>query len=91
MMTYSLRADKGQIKVKVPYWNAGSYNIYINGTYIPSNPWNKATNTPSELTGLRGCGENRFVGVQNYLEFIITAGCELKVLPVDAITSNVRM
>jgi len=40
-MRYRLRSLSGQIKVKVPYWNAGAYSIYINGTYIPNTPWDK--------------------------------------------------
>ncbi len=91
MMVYSLRADRGQVKVHVPYWNAGSYAVYIDGKFIPNTPWDKNAGSQAELTGLKGCGENRFVGVKNFLEFIITAGCELQVLPVDAILSNVRM
>lgn len=43
------------------------------------------------LSGLRGCGENRYVGVQNYLEFILTANCEVTIKPVDAILCNVRL
>jgi hypothetical protein len=43
------------------------------------------------LTGYRGCGENRYVGVENYLEFIATPYCEIEVRPVDKILCNVRM
>lgn len=43
------------------------------------------------MTGYRGCGENRFVGVLNYLEFIITPFCRVDLVPVDSISSNVRM
>lgn len=45
----------------------------------------------SELTGYKGCGENRYIGVENWLEFIITPYCLIEVKPVDAILSNVRM
>lgn len=37
------------------------------------------------------CGENRYIGVQNILEFYITSGCELKIMPRDAIQTLVRM
>jgi len=38
------------------------------------------------------CGENRYVGVQNNLEFYLTAdNCELKIQPRDAIQCLVRM
>lgn len=45
----------------------------------------------SELTGYYGCGENRYVGVENWLEFIITPNCLIEVKPVDAIISNTRL
>lgn len=37
------------------------------------------------------CGENRYIGVKNILEFYITKGCTLYVKPRDAIQSMVRM
>ena len=37
------------------------------------------------------CGENRYVGVQNTLEFWITPGCTLYVYPRDAIMLAVRL
>lgn len=40
---------------------------------------------------MKGCGENRFVGVENFLEFILTPYCEISVKPLDSIYSNVRM
>lgn len=54
-------------------------------------PWDKEAGRQSELTGYRGCGENRYVGVENYLEFMMTPWCLIEVKPVDAIVSNVRM
>ena len=41
--------------------------------------WDPALGKPGELTKKEGCGENRFVGIENFLEFYITVGCELKV------------
>jgi len=76
----------------VQYWTAGSYAVSVDGKTIPYTPWNKATGTQSELTGFKGCGENRFVGVdKNILEFWLTPGCIVDVTPVDAIQANVRM
>jgi hypothetical protein len=37
------------------------------------------------------CGENRYIGVKNILEFYITPGCEVVVRPVDSIKSAVRL
>ncbi len=39
-MRYSLKADRGAIKIHVPYWNAGAYAVKVNGEVIPYTPWN---------------------------------------------------
>jgi len=88
---YTLRAERGAIKVKVQYWNAGSYAVKVNGEVIANTPWNKTAGTQAEVTGLKGCGENRFVGVKNFLELWLTAGCVVEVVPIDVIQASVRM
>lgn len=90
-MRYHLRSDTGIIKLKVHYWNAGSYEVYADGRLIEPTPWDKKIGAASELTGYRGCGENRYVGVQNFLEFMMTPYCLIEIKPVDKILSNVRM
>jgi len=79
------------MKVKIHYWSAGSYEVYANGKKVDYAPWDKDAGRMSELTGYKGCGENRYIGVENWLEFIITPYCLIEVKPVDAIMSNVRM
>jgi hypothetical protein len=37
------------------------------------------------------CGENRYIGVKNILEFYLTVGCVLQIVPRDAIQTLVRM
>jgi len=37
------------------------------------------------------CGENRFIGVKNILEFYIVPGCTLRIAPRNAIQTMVRM
>jgi len=37
------------------------------------------------------CGQNRYVGRGNFLEFYITPGCEILLKTRDAIQSSVRM
>lgn len=90
-MRYEMRAASGMMKIKVHYWNAGSYEVYANGELKDAAPWDKEIGSQAELTGYKGCGENRYVGVVNYLEFIMTPYCLIEVKPVDAILSNVRM
>lgn len=58
---------------------------------VSSTPWNDIAGEPSELTKSKGCGENRFVGIINILEFFLEPGCEVVVEPRDAIMTKVRM
>lgn len=37
------------------------------------------------------CGENRYIGVKNILEFYLTEGCTLEIRPRDAIQTMVRL
>lgn len=53
-------------------------------------PWDQVLGHPSPLTK-SFCGENRYVGVENFLEFYITAGCLVEVEPRDSIHAKVRM
>jgi hypothetical protein len=54
---------KSGVKVKVPYWNAGSYEVTVDSNVIPCTPWDTKIGRNAELTLRKGCGENRFVGV----------------------------
>lgn len=49
--------------MKVHYWNAGSYEVYADGKKIDPTAWDKDLGASAELSGYRGCGENRYVGV----------------------------
>jgi len=90
-MRYQLRSETGIIKLRVKYWEAGSYEVYADGELISPTAWDKEAGVASELSGYRGCGENRFVGVTNVLEFMMTPYCLIEVKPIDKIISNVRM
>lgn len=67
--------------LSVPYFNAGSYAIEVDGNVVEGTPWDEAQGTPANLTKTKGCGENRYLAVVNILQFYITAGCEVKVKP----------
>ena len=90
-MRFVLRADTGAIKFRIYYPNAGSYSVTANGEEIDYTPWDKNLGRHGKLSKLEGCGENRFVGVENFLEFYITPGCEIEIKPKDAIMTKVRM
>lgn len=41
------------------------------------NPWDEKIRGYGPVEGDKGCGENRYIGVKNILEFYITEGCTL--------------
>jgi hypothetical protein len=63
----------------------------VDSKIIPYTPWDTKIGRNAELTLRKGCGENRFVGVQNFLEFYITPGCVVYVSPRNAIVGGVRL
>jgi len=93
-MRYTLRSDSGTkgVVVKVPYPNAGAYSVSINSVIIQPLGWDSATRKPKIIdTATAVCGTNRFVGVENYLEFYLTPGCIAVIAARDAILSSVRL
>jgi len=64
--------------------------VYANDVKQSYTEWDETIGAPAVLTN-SACGENRFVGVQNFLEFYITPNCAIKIEPRDAIMTKVRM
>lgn len=52
--------------------------------------WDHSAQTWAAVTG-SSCGENRYEGVINRLQFWITPGCRLFIIPRDAIMLGIRM
>jgi hypothetical protein len=55
------------------------------------NEWDYDIETYHEIRGDRGCGENRYEGVKNRLQFWIEPGCTLYINPRDAIMLSIRL
>ena len=90
-MKYELLHDQTEgIKIKIPYPNAGSYQIKVNGNLVKPTGWDETVGRNKPLAKQK-CGENRFVGIENFLEFYLTKDCKLTVSPLDAIKTKVRM
>lgn len=90
-MRFVLRANIGAIKIKIPYSNAGAYTVFANSVEKAYTPWDSRLGRHGELSKTKGCGENRFVGVENFLEFYITTDCEIRIVPSDSIMIAVRL
>jgi len=78
------------MQLRIHYPDTGSFSILVNGVVIESNQWDDRTKGYKPIKGLK-CGENRFIGIKNILEFYITNGCMLEIKPRDAIQTMVRM
>lgn len=89
-LRFFLDAQKGGMKVAIPYFNAGNYAIQIEGKVIEPTEWDDAIGGRKPLPKFR-CGENRYIGMVNILEFYLTPGCTVHVKPVDSIQSAVRL
>ena len=72
-----LNAVTGGTKIKIPYPVAGSVSVFVDGKKIDYTPWDEELGRNAPLTKTKGCGENRFVGIENFLEFYITPGCQI--------------
>lgn len=57
---------------------------------MPENGWDNNIQAAS-LIKETVCGENRFVGIVNILEFYLAPGCNITIAPVDSIRTNLRL
>jgi len=62
----------------------------MNGKPVAMNQWDEGERGYGPIKR-KFCGENRYIGVKNILEFYLTAGCELHIAPRNAIQTMVRM
>ena len=91
-MRFTLRASTGGTKLKIMYPDSvGSYTVKADGELKEYTPWNDELGRHGPLTKNQGCGENRYVGIENFLEFYLTPGCEIVIEPRDAIMTKVRL
>jgi len=58
---------------------------------IEPTDWDHAAKTWRAVSGQEGCGENRYEGVINRLQFWLKPGCRLFIIPRDAIMLGIRM
>jgi len=89
-MRFQLYAEIGGVKLQIYYPVAGSIKVTANGQPKDYTPWNAELGAPGPLSKTY-CGENRFVPVDNYLEFYITKACEIKIEPRNVVMSKIRM
>lgn len=90
---FTLYGDPGTYGtlITIKYPDAGAFKIYNKDkTLAIPTDWDYEREEWGKPSG-RYCGENRFQGVINRLQFWITPGCTLYVRPRDAIMLAIRM
>jgi hypothetical protein len=60
-------------------------------TQTAENAWDTDVGGPAHITKKNGCGEWRYKGVDNDLDFYLTPGCDIEIRKRDAVLCNVRM
>jgi hypothetical protein len=87
-MRFELKSEdsKAGLTIRIAYPSAESRKIIKNGQVVDMNQWDE-TLWPPQYGEIKQsfCGENRYIGVKNILEFYITAGCTLHIAPRNAI------
>ena len=77
--------------ITIRYPDAGAYKVYDSSKRLATpTDWDYSIETYAKPTG-RYCGENRYQGVVNRLQFWIEPGCTLYVVPRDAIMLAIRL
>jgi hypothetical protein len=91
-MQFTLRSQTKSTgsTIRIAYPGAESRAIYVDGELIQMNQWDDSVQQYGEIKQ-RFCGENRYIGVKNILEFYINTDCKLEIKPRNAIQTTVRM
>ena len=89
---FKLQGDPGSgVLLRIDFPKAGYWMVLDEeGVPIAANDFNDTTQFMNEVTGAY-CGENRWIPVQNVLEFYITDGCELYLEPRRTVMGTVRL
>mmetsp|Transcript_29264 Transcript_29264/g.28399 ORF Transcript_29264/g.28399 Transcript_29264/m.28399 type:complete len:117 (-) Transcript_29264:75-425(-) len=75
---FYLHTESGGVTLKISYLKTGAFSIFDeDGDEIAPNDFDDSTGQIAELSSTPRCGENRFVGIDNYLEFYLGPGCFL--------------
>ena len=86
---YSTGENIGML-VRIAYPDAVAYQIQVGGKYIDMNQWSDLEKNYAPIKR-SFCGENRYLAINNILEFYITPKCSITITPRNAIMSKVRM
>jgi hypothetical protein len=76
-MRFKLDASEGHgTLIRIPFPENGAYAAYVDGVKMDETEWDRDIGGPAYLQKTH-CGEWRYKGVDNDMDFYITPGCEL--------------
>jgi len=78
------------VTIRIAYPSAMSVSVLKDDRVVEYNRWDDTLQSYGPIKQTK-CGENRYIGVKNILEFYITGGCMIKIQPRNAIQTLVRM
>jgi len=86
---YSMDPE-AEVVVRIAYPSAVAYEVQVAGARVEMNQWSDLEKNygPIKRTS---CGENRYLAVQNILEFYLKRDCTITIQPRNAIMTKVRM
>lgn len=88
---FTMRADYTEVIIRIRYTKPGAYLVYdTNGKEIKANAWDASISAPGMVKGAF-CGENRYVGVINTLDFYLGPNCNISINPIDSVQASVRL
>ena len=90
-MRFTLQSESSNgIMIKIPYPSAMANAVFVGGQEIEYTAWDSAQGRHGDLTK-SFCGENRYVGIENFSEFYLTPGCTVNIRTKDSIMTSVRL
>jgi len=89
-MNYKLIAETNGVRIQVRYEIKDAFAVMLGGELVPELEFSDTLKAVPALSGSY-CGENRFNPVAQTLQFTISAGCELSVVPRSIIKASIRM
>ncbi|TNV88211.1 hypothetical protein FGO68_gene8985 [Halteria grandinella] len=90
-LLFNLRADYTSVIIQIRYPKPGAYIVQdYRGNEIKANGWDSSISGPATIRS-KQCGENRYVGIVNTLEFYLSPLCNISIVPIDSIQTSVRL
>ena len=90
--------DEGKgVILSICFYEQNSYSVwkwhedFEEYQVVEYNDWDSAIEAQAMVDGSTGCGQNRYVAIENTLQFYLSPGCLVKVEPRNIVLAKVRL